>query len=42
MLTCESCQHYKDGACEFGIELYESEDAYDCTQFEDNCEGILT
>ena len=42
MLTCESCQHCKDGACEFGIELYECEDAYDCTQFDDNCDGILT
>lgn len=42
MLTCESCQHCKDGTCEFGIQLYECEDAYDCTKYEDNGEGFLT
>ena len=41
MLTCESCQHYKDGACEFEIQLYECEDAYDCTKYEDKGEMVV-
>ena len=42
MLTCEDCIHYKDGVCEFKLELEECEDAYDCMRFEDNGEGVVT
>ena len=35
VLTCETCQHYKDGVCELGRKVDEGEDAYDCTRYED-------
>lgn len=38
MFACEDCKHYKNGVCEYEIDLYETDDAYDCTKFEINCE----
>ena len=35
VFSCEDCKHYKDGKCEKGFEVYEYDDAYDCTDFED-------
>lgn len=36
MFSCEDCEHFIDGKCEFGYELVEShEDAWDCIGFED-------
>ena len=40
MLTCEECTHFVDGKCEYDIELYECEDAYDCNKFEYNGDGM--
>ena len=34
--SCEDCEHYAYGKCEYGFELVEPhEDAYDCSRFED-------
>lgn len=38
VLTCEDCNHFKNDCCEYGIDIDECEDAYDCGKFEYNGE----
>ena len=35
MLTCEQCEHWKDGKCDLGLEKISDGDAYDCIHFFD-------
>ena len=34
--TCDDCEHYKDGKCEYGWTIEENHDAYDCSRFEND------